>query len=191
MQIEYLNRFKTIEPLFSYEHPEHLTIYKLRENLTQQFSWAIPTREALDLIKQYSPILEIGAGTGYWAFLLESLNCDILPVDIEPPNKRANKFGHKKEYTSVIKGDQNTVKLFPECNVFICWPYMDNTAYTIALDMQISRYLIYIGEGHGGCNANNSFFDYLSDNFNQVVSHDIPQWDGIHDRLNIYQKVNT
>lgn len=44
----------------------------------------IPTDKAIDTLKKYEPILEIGAGNGYWAYVLDKADCDILPTDILP-----------------------------------------------------------------------------------------------------------
>lgn len=163
--------------------------YQIRTELTRKYSWAIPTHEALNIIKQYSPIIEIGAGTGYWAKMLEDIGCDILPIDTNPPTLGENLFGHKIEYTSIIKSGIDVIKLFPDCNIFLCWLYMDPTAFEVAKLLKVNRHLIYIGEGQCGCNANDDFFEYLSSNFTEVVSCGIPQWYGIHDSLTVYRKV--
>jgi len=47
--------------------------------------------------------------------------------------------------------------------------------------------LIYIGEGEGGCTADDMFFDRL-DEWKHIETIDIPQWDGIYDRLSVYQR---
>eukprot|EP01060_Flectonema_neradi_P039898 TRINITY_DN8949_c3_g1_i1.p1 TRINITY_DN8949_c3_g1~~TRINITY_DN8949_c3_g1_i1.p1 ORF type:complete len:808 (+),score=149.83 TRINITY_DN8949_c3_g1_i1:84-2426(+) len=40
-------------------------------DMKRKYSWSIPTPEALNKIKEHLPIVEIGAGTGYWAHCLE------------------------------------------------------------------------------------------------------------------------
>ena len=44
-----------------------------------------PKRIALRTILAYSPLVEIGAGTGYWARLLRQLGADIVCYDAVPP----------------------------------------------------------------------------------------------------------
>lgn len=182
MIIEYLEEFKKISKDFYSQHNR-------REDLVRQYSWAIPTSKILSIIKRYSPIIEIGAGTGYWAKLLEDIGCDILPIDKNPPKTKHNTFVHKKEYTSVVEGDQETVKLFPDCNIFLCWPRMDNTAYLAATYLKVSNFLIYVGELEYGCTADRAFFEYIQSNFILVDNAIIPQWCEIQDTFLVYKKV--
>ena len=47
---------------------------------------------------------------------------------------------------------------------------------------------VYIGESRGGCTADNTFFEILNSNWTFVESVDIPQWDGIHDEMNMWKR---
>lgn len=44
----------------------------------------LPTDEAIETITDYGPILEIGAGNGYWAYVLAAAGCEIIPTDMLP-----------------------------------------------------------------------------------------------------------
>ena len=71
------------------------------EEVRSQFAWAIPDERALRILQHFSPILEVGAGFGYWAHMLELRGADVDPFDIiglapaegarkaMPPKKRA------------------------------------------------------------------------------------------------------
>ena len=37
------------------------------EPLIEKFAWAIPNEKALSIIQSFSPLVEMGAGKGYWA----------------------------------------------------------------------------------------------------------------------------
>ena len=37
------------------------------EPLIEKFAWAVPTEKALDILLSFSPLVELGAGKGYWA----------------------------------------------------------------------------------------------------------------------------
>lgn len=39
----------------------------LGQPLVEKFAWAIPDNRSLRIIAEFSPIVEIGAGKGYWA----------------------------------------------------------------------------------------------------------------------------
>jgi hypothetical protein len=48
------------------------------------------------------------------------------------------------------------------------------------------RTLAFIGEGEGGCTADDEFFRLLETG-EEVESIPLPQWDGLHDHLTIYR----
>ena len=43
-------------------------------------------------------------------------------------------------------------------------------------------------EGYGGCTADDSFHQLLDDEWDEDQEVDLPQWDGIHDRLTVYRR---
>ncbi len=48
--------------------------------------------------------------------------------------------------------------------------------------------LVYIGEQSGGCNATDEFFDRLEQEWEEVASHRIIQWSGLHDYIVVYER---
>ena len=53
----------------------------LGEPLCKKYAWAIPDERALQILASFSPLIEIGAGRGYWARLLRDQGVDILAFD--------------------------------------------------------------------------------------------------------------
>jgi hypothetical protein len=47
-----------------------------RHALVDRYGWAIPTDEAIAALVELSPLVEIGAGRGYWAHLLRQAGAD-------------------------------------------------------------------------------------------------------------------
>ena len=58
--------------------------------LREYYSFAIPSEAALDTIKQYGPICEMGAGSGYWSKLLTERGVDIVAYDIILPSDKVS-----------------------------------------------------------------------------------------------------
>mgnify|MGYP001603501330 CR=1 FL=1 len=52
-----------------------------REILVRLYAWAVPTEEVIRTLVKHAPIVEIGAGTGYWAHLIHQMGGDILAYD--------------------------------------------------------------------------------------------------------------
>ena len=163
--------------------------YRHRYFCTRFYSWAIPNQEALECIAEFGPILEVGAGNGYWAYLLRNMGVDVVAVDRHPPHPQSkNSYGHKTRYTYVRRGSSRAPLKYPERTLMLCWPPYDTSLAYDALRSYSGEYLIYIGEGTGGCNGDSRFWNELYDNWKHVRFQSIPQWPGIHDGLDIYRR---
>ena len=154
------------------------------------FSWAIPDEKAIQLISKYSPIIEIGAGRGYWAKLISETGADILAFDLFPPNKEARNFFHHAPglYFPVAKGGAATVKKHPNRTLFLCWPPYDTPMALQTVKAFKGTHVIYIGEGSGGCTGCDKFHSYLEKHFDEVETYSIPQWFGIHDYMSVHKR---
>lgn len=160
-----------------------------RSQFTSLYSWAIPSEEALDAIKLYSPVIEIGAGTGYWAMLLQNRGVDILAFDARPPGP-GNKNGYHKPitYTEVRRGGQGTLSRYPTRTLFLCWPPYDTPMAADCLRRYSGANLIYIGESYGGCTGDDTFHDQLEKEWEISQQVQIPSWPGFHDEMVIYKR---
>ena len=165
--------------------------YPARDELVKKFAWAIPSNEAVELIAKYSPIVEMGAGTGYWAMMIEQAGGKVECFDLNPPLLGKNNYRHKRQCHKIGKGTPLKLRndKFKDHTLFLCWPpCYDNTALHSIKHFKGHR-LIYVGEGSGGCNANDEFFDMLDNEWEEQESLDIPQWNAIHDNLTIYKRL--
>ena len=66
-------------------------------------SFAMPNDTALAAIGACAPLIECGAGTGYWSSLLQSRGVDVLAYDSEPPSDSHNNGFFHSTYTRVIR----------------------------------------------------------------------------------------
>jgi hypothetical protein len=62
---------------------------RVQQPVRHGFGYAVPTEEALAALAALSPLLEIGAGVGYWAALLRGRGADVLATDAAPPDATA------------------------------------------------------------------------------------------------------
>src|SRR5262245_27260787 len=63
-----------------------------RRELASTFSWAIPTETALAVLAKHAPLVECGAGMGYWTALLRSRGVDAIAYDLLPPGDAQNEY---------------------------------------------------------------------------------------------------
>ena len=165
-----------------------LELWKLREAYICDYSFALPCQEALQVIKKYSPIVEVGAGSGFWAYLLSKIGCDIVATD-KNLDKIHNVHQTKPwpKYVEILQIEASeAINRYPNRNIFCCWPdYKDEWSFNF-LNLVKNQIVIYIGE-FKGCTADDKFHDLLNEVFELVEEFPIPQWYGIHDRLFVYK----
>jgi hypothetical protein len=161
--------------------------YSSRQELVRKYSWAIPNDEAINYLVSLSPIIEIGAGAGYWASLIRMMGGEIIALD-KDPYKNHWAEGNWTQVDKFTSYYQLRKKAYSNHTLFLCWPpYDDSMAFDCLKKYQGSR-LVYIGEGWGGCTADDAFFDLLNNEWEKDISIDIPQWDGMRDYLISYRR---
>ena len=80
------------------------------EPLQHAIGYACPSEEALHALAELAPLVEVGAGTGYWSALLKHRGVDVVAYDSHPPSAdMANNFFYDFTFTSVHKGDGATL----------------------------------------------------------------------------------
>lgn len=114
-----------------------------RQSLIGQYAFAIPTAETLSIVARYSPLVEIGAGSGYWAMCLASCGADIIAYDLYPPgaadpvNIADRNWHFRKSFYSVQKGDELSAASHIDRTLFLCWPPPENPMACRALEAYI------------------------------------------------------
>jgi len=158
-----------------------------RHAFVKDYSWAVPTAEAIELMMGHMPIVEVGAGTGFWASLLQAAGGDILAFDLHPPGLGHNGFHSLMMHTEVHYGGAPIAALHPDRTLFLCWPPYSNRMAANALRQYHGDTLIYVGE-YDGCTADKRFFNQLARDWVEIETIEISQWPGIHDQLGVYRR---
>lgn len=57
-----------------------------RNTLIEKYCFSIPFSFVLEEVKKYSPLTELGAGTGYYSYCLRQIGADIDPYDLYSPD---------------------------------------------------------------------------------------------------------
>ena len=84
--------------------------------------------DVIDEIAAHSPLVEIGAGGGYWARCLREAGADIIAYDRRPPGEEAPwdwREGNQwfdDTWFLVQEGDESMAGLYPERTLLLCWP---------------------------------------------------------------------
>ena len=177
---------------FFYKNDALSEMYR-RDAFVKRYSWASPTKEAIERIKQFTgndTILEIGSGYGLWARLLKDEGVNIVATN-KPFTKEDGHIPEIKNISFIEEIEEldhkKAIEKYGKYNVLMmCWPpYDDPMAYESLKEFKGNK-LIFIGEGHGGCTGCDNFFELLSKEWNLYKVITLPQWWGIHDSLFLY-----
>lgn len=159
-----------------------------RHDMVRQYAWAIPSAEALDAIAELSPIVEVGAGGGYWSMLLRERGARVAPFDLQP-YPLLNGYA-RRAWTPVSRGGPARALKGERAGwtLLLCWPsYLDDWSER-ALALHRGEWVAYVGEGQGGCTATDAFHDRLERDYRREHTVRLPQWEGIHDWLELWKR---
>lgn len=161
--------------------------YVLRQALVAKYAWGIPSDAAIELLLRYSPLVEMGAGTGYWAGLIRSAGGDVLAYDRYPPPDRRNRWhAGQPTWSEVQPGGVKRLRLHPDRTLFLCWPPDDEPMGIESLTAYPGRTVVFAGETGAGSDLAREL-----DRWDLVETLDIPQWEGIRDRLFVLRRPST
>jgi hypothetical protein len=169
-----------------------LRIADRRRELVQLCAWAIPTAEALDALARYSPLLDSGAGMGYWVALLQAAGVDVVAYDLAPPGADAsNDYHHRRRraWTEVQRASGvDAVRRHPDRTLVLGWPpYDDDASSYEPLRAYRGDVVIHIGE-LDGASGSVRFHRELALNWTVVEEVDLPHWPGLDDRVLVYRR---
>ena len=96
--------------------------FEWRTYLCTNFAWAVPNEAAIQAIASLNqPILEIGAGTGYWAWLLTQRNVDIAAYDlVDSHDGEKHRFRHGLVQDGGV--EQVSCEDHAGRTLMLCWP---------------------------------------------------------------------
>jgi hypothetical protein len=165
-----------------------MNMWAVRDVFINRFTFAIPARETLEAIVEHSrSIVEVGAGTGFWARLLTKAGADVVATDLKSDLMQGG-----VNFDVIDMDGREAVKANPDRDLLTCWPHMDATWLTTALShLQPGRFVFYIGEW-GGCTGHESTRQALKNEtlFEEIGYSPMVQFAGIHDDLHIYRRTS-
>jgi putative endonuclease len=163
-----------------------------RGELVCRYAFSIPTPDLLREIASRSPLVEIGAGSGYWARCLTASGADIVAYDARPPaegdpcDATAGNRWFEDEWFNVMEGDASMAGRYPERTLFLCWPPIHDAMAMDALAGYRAaggKTLIYIGDpGSSGDEAFHRELGLLKTEY----SAGLWSWPGVEERLMIF-----
>lgn len=165
-----------------------LQAYQARWDLVPHFGFAVPDEPSLQVLATHGPIVEMGAGTGYWARLLRDRGVEVRAFDRTIPDGNKSPYDFQRTWTQVEVGTPESLSEFEDYTLFLCWPPYDSPMAADCLEYWHGDLLVVVGEGRGGCTAEDGFFDLLDRDFVQWESFPVPRWRGMNDYMDLYHR---
>jgi hypothetical protein len=170
-----------------------LDLDERRRELASLFAWAIPTEAAIDLLARYAPLVECGAGTGYWTALARARGADVIACDVAPPGRKSRNSFHRRArgpWTAIQRGASAAIaRRHADHSLVLCWPPHDDDAASYAvLRAYRGNVVIYVGEPDEGATGSVRFHRELRLNWTPIEALDLPHWPRLRDRVVVYRR---
>jgi len=195
--------------------------YSLRRIFANKYSWAVPCIPIIRIIGWFfgsSKVMEVGAGTGLWTYLLHEF-CGTRIIATDVPSHFNNNMNNHTFCKIYPDGTPNLVSRLNPDGLFCCWPpYSNSFAYDCLKNFTGNKF-VYIGETDYGCTGDDKFHQLLRDEWvgNRIpipidlvngLEEDIREyigmgdviyedycinmrsWDDLHDYLFLYVRKN-
>ena len=141
----------------------------VRDELISRYAFAIPDAGALTAIADFSPagVVELGAGTGFWAHLLDERGVDVVAYDTAPAPSGDNQwFAGRRAWFDVRTGGQNVIDKHSDRTLLVVWPTRNEDWPGDAVQRFAAAggtRLAYVGEPPGGCTGDDLFFALIGE----------------------------
>lgn len=178
-------------------------VHAQRRFATTRYAFGCPDDRALELVAAAGPVIEVGAGTGYWARCLAERGVDVIATDeLAAPFERW--FPEAPRWHPVQRVDARlAAAAHADRTLLMVWPPMSSMAIDalLAYEAHGGQRAIYVGEGTLGCTADETFTSYTGIDWwddddgprpatpwRVVEEHRVPQWPGINDWLYVLER---
>lgn len=193
--------------------PGRTALTDLRARSIRRYGFAVPDPRALDTVRRYAPrgVVEIGAGTGYWAWLLGQVDVDVIAYDIDPAPSATNQwFAGTTPWHPVHRGDHHHAARHSTRTLLLVWPTRNEIWPLEAIDDYLTHggtCVVYVGEAPGGSTGDDAFqarlgllrwcrqctrnnlsapcICYTEQRWRLVESVRLPHWPGHRDKLHV------
>lgn len=164
---------------------------EVRRAFIRNWGFSIPCAEAVEALRALGrPLLEIGAGSGYWVALLRAAGLDVIGADVGNAGEGAFGSGLGRLCPIEALDGPAAVDAYPDRDVFCSWPSREDPWGAEAVRrIRVGRTLALIGDGPEGVIGTPELYALLARDFEQVGEVEIPRFPRLADRLTLHRRV--
>ena len=157
------------------------------------YAYATPTKEALDVMAKYTPIVEVGAGTGYWSSLLQRADVDIVAYDKAPPSAAGAEdnayHGCVPPFCSVACGGPEVLSQenMAKHTLFLCYPPPGDAMAVRSVQLFQGDVILHVGEWQGDT-GDSRFESELQRRFALEKEMLLPNWGNTAYGLTVWRR---
>ena len=150
------------------------------------FGFGVLDAGAVEVLRPYAPLVEVGAGSGYWAYELESRGIDIIPTEkiVDPAEHPWGRVWRTPEELEA----QAAVAKYPDRTLLMVWPDHREEWSGKALAAYGGEYFLYAGEVTGGCTGSRRLHSLLDEEWERLTCYEIPRFTRIKDTLGVFRR---
>jgi hypothetical protein len=176
-----------IKPNGRFNFCDHETMTTFRETTGYGLPNAQTMKELAALLETWSArILSIGCGKALVEHALMRLtSLPIICTDIKPYDPSI--FVSSDSYECMNSKDATSKFYQPDSCLITCWPLYDHTMASDAV-AHPWEYIIYIGEGEGGCTGDDLFHSVLETKYEEIQHGECVNWAAIHSHVFVYRR---
>lgn len=147
-----------------------------------RYSEAVATADAVRRLAALGPIVEVGAGGGYWARLIRDVGGDVIATDAD-----GDWYGDVVPWIEVQRLEAVTaVQQHPERVVLSCWPPRPYGYMTHVLEAALQSTVALVTDGRNGRVDQDPLYARLDSSWTLAETIDLPRWPGRFDSLMLW-----
>lgn len=153
----------------------------LRMHFTHMYGYAIPCPCTMDAIASIcgDKVVEMGAGKGYWASILDQFGIDVIAYDTYTD--------HKITYHPVINGDPSVLEKHDDRTLLLVWPPYNEPMAMDCLNHYKGDMVIYAGEFEVST-GDEAFHDALNNEWERIATIPNATWNRVKDAVYVYKR---
>lgn len=171
-----------------------MTAWRSASREVHVYAFAAPNRAAIKVLLRRAPLVEIGAGTGYWAWVLRQSGVDVLAFDVAPPGQPATAsntyHGRIPCFTEVTAGGVKQCGRYRQHTLLLCYPPPARSMAVDCLTQFRGNCVCVIGEWDGDT-GNASFTAALQTGWRLSERVPLPNWTDTSHELTVWERLSS